>query len=39
MIDVITTIILFSGCVIVPVVLAMMLISKIVNKKDSTEEQ
>ena len=39
MIDVITKIILFSGCVIVPVVLTMMLISKIVNKKDSTEEQ
>lgn len=39
MIDVITKIILFSGCVIVPVVLTMMLISKIVNKKDTTEEQ
>ena len=40
MLDIITKIILFSGCIIVPVLLSMALFSSIVNKgkKDDAEE-
>lgn len=36
--DVAIKVILISGCVLVPVVLGMLLISELVNKKNKTEE-